>query len=329
MHVINGLGKSIFCFKSVFALTAIATAFCNFCLTDTSGENWPLMITSAPAEAAQEVDLADTLHHAEMIVNNIFSRLVRPEAGANRSTYAAFRLHSDATVSDWAIRTPSGSPSFDVACSSAMHTAVFSRFEGKDFISVNANFSSDGKSAWVSFSSPDVVGGSSKVDRMIAQAKATHLNTIKIMKTRIASAEKVVGPNDGRLSQSIDFLANEYKAIGDYPNAEANFKRALAIRQKANGTQSKEVAETMTALGELYQAKGDRDAAESQFKEVLAMGELKPRDKIKTMQAYAKMLLKEGKQKESEALFNQINDIMAGKVPSEQSPKKEEPSGKQ
>ncbi len=280
--------------------------------------------TTDKALAVQVVDLADTLHHAEVIVNSTFSRLVRPEAGS-RSMFASFRLHSDATVTDWTVRRPSGNPSFDAACSSAMHTASFTRFEGKDFITVNASFSGDAKGASVSFSSPDVVGGTSNVDRKIAQAKAIHLNTIKIMKARIVNAEKVVGPNDGRLSQSIDFLANEYKAIGDYPNAESNFKRALSIRQKVNGASSKEVAETMTALGELYLAKGDKAAAEDQFKQVLAMESLAAKDKIKTMQAYAKMLLKEGKQKESEELFSQINDIMSGKV----APKKEETSTKE
>ena len=88
------------------------------------------------------------------------------------------------------------------------------------------------------------------------------MNTIKIMQARITGAEKVLGPNHAKLSESINFLANEYKEIGDYPSAEKNFNRALTIRKVANGSESPEVAQTECDLGEMYLAKGDKTEAE-------------------------------------------------------------------
>jgi tetratricopeptide (TPR) repeat protein len=271
-----------------------------------------IMATPMARADLQEV-LANVLRHDEKLVDNRFRTLGRQRPAA-RSAYASFRLLSDGTYSDWVIKRGSGDPSFDVACRTAVDSAGFVRFEGKPFIVVNASFRCDANSASASLSSPDVVGGGSDVERKIAQRRAIHLNTIKIMKERITGAEKVLGPSHSKLSESINFLANEYKEIGDYPSAEKSFNRALAIRKVANGDQSPEVAQTECDLGEMYLAKGDKVEAEKHFKLVIDMPNLKPQAKIKTLQAYAKMYLKEGKQTEANALYTQINDIMAGKI---------------
>ena len=271
-------------------------------------------IIAAPMARAdlQEV-LSEVLRHDEKMVDNRMRTLGKQRPAA-RSAYASFRLMSDGTYSDWVMRRGSGDGSFDVACRTAVDSAGFMRFEGEPFIVVNATFRCDTNSGSASLSSPDVVGGGSDVERKIAQRRTIHMNTIKIMKERITGAEKVLGPNHGKLSQSINFLANEYKEVGDYASAEKNFNRALAIRKVANGEESAEVAETECDLGEMYLAKGDKIEAEKRFKLVIDMPKLKPQAKIKTMQAYAKMYLKDGKQTEANALYAQINDIMAGKI---------------
>ena len=272
------------------------------------------LITAPMAKADLQEVLSEVLRHDEKMVDNRMRTLGRQRPAA-RSAYASFRLTSDGNYSDWQMRRGSGDPSFDVACRTAVDSAGFIRFEGKPFIVVNATFRCDANSGSASFSSPDVIGGGSDVDRKIALRRTVHMNTIKIMKERITGGEKVLGPNHGKLSESINFLANEYKEVGDYANAEKSFSRALAIRKVANGEQSPEVAQTECDLGEMYLAKGDKIEAEKHFKLVLDMPDLKPQAKIKTMQAYAKMYLKEGKQTEANALFSQINDIMAGKTP--------------
>ncbi|CAN5577970.1 hypothetical protein BH11CYA1_BH11CYA1_39000 [soil metagenome] len=274
-----------------------------------------LSVISAPMAKAdvQEV-LSEVLRHDEIMVDNRMRTLGRQNP-ATRSAYASFRLTPDGLYSDWQMRRGSGDPSFDVACRTAVDSAGFIRFDVKPFIVVNATFRCGNKSGSASLSSPDVVGGGSDVERKIALRRTVHMNTIKIMKERITGAEKVLGPNHAKLSESINFLANEYKEVGDYPNAEKNFSRALAIRKVANGEQSPEAAQTESDIGEMYLAKGDKVAAEKQFKLVLDMPDLKPQAKVKTMQACAKMYLKDGKQTEANALFNQINDIISGKVP--------------
>ncbi len=267
---------------------------------------------SATPLASAHVDLGDTMHHAEQVVDFRFHHLAMPKQ-SSLSALISFHLNWDGTYSEWVVRRTSGDPSFDAACRTAVDSAGFARFEGKEYLTINATFRGDEKGGSVSFSSPDVRGGSSKVDRVIAQTKAIHINSIAIVKDRIAKAEKVVGPNDGRLSENINFLANEYKEIGDFKNSEAAFKRALAIREKANGAHSPAVAQSLTMLGEMYLAKGDKTEAENSFKSVLDMSDLKPQAKIKTLQAYAKMQMKEGKQAEADAMFKQISDIMQNK----------------
>ncbi len=264
--------------------------------------------------AFDNVNLGDTMSHAEQLVDFRFRHLATPQQ-SSLSALMSFHLNWDGTYSHWEVRRTSGDSRFDAACRTAVDSVGFARFEGKPYLFINATFRGDGKGGTVSFSSPDVRGASSKVDRVIAQTKAIHINSIKIVKDRIAKAEKIVGPNDGRLSENINFLANEYKEVGDYANAEATFKRALAIREKANGAQSPEVAQSLTMLGEMYLAKGDKVAAEKTFKSVLDMSDLKSQAKVKTLQAYAKMQMKEGKQAEADAMFKQISDIMQNKTP--------------
>ncbi|MBP9090184.1 tetratricopeptide repeat protein [bacterium] len=272
------------------------------------------LVTATPMARAdlQEV-LAEILRHDEKLVDNRMRTLGRQRPAA-RSAYASFRLLPDGTYRDWVMKRGSGDPSFDVACRTAVDGAGFARFDVKPFIVVNASFRCDANSGSASLSSPDVIGGGSDVERKIAQRRTIHMNTIKIMQARITGAEKVLGPNHAKLSESINFLANEYKEIGDYPSAEKNFNRALTIRKVANGSESPEVAQTECDLGEMYLAKGDKTEAEKHFKLVIDMPNLKPQAKIKTMQAYAKLYLKDGKQTEANALYAQINDIMAGKI---------------
>ena len=271
------------------------------------------LVTPPMARADVQEELSEILRHDEKMVDNRMRTLGRQRPAA-RSAYASFRLLPDGTYSDWVIKRGSGDPSFDVACRTAVDSAGFVRFDVKPFIVVNASFRCDANSGSASLSSPDVIGGGSDVERKIAQRRTIHMNTIKIMKERITGAEKVLGPNHAKLSESINFLANEYKEIGDYPSAEKNFNRALTIRKVANGSESPEVAQTECELGEMYVAKGEKTEAEKHVKLVIDMPNLKPQAKIKTMQAYAKMYLKDGKQTEANALYTQINDIMAGKV---------------
>jgi len=266
-----------------------------------------------PAAALQAVDLAETMHHDEMLVDVQFRHLVTPKPGS-LSSLATFHLNSDGTCSDWNYRRPSGDQSFDAACRMAIESVTFVRFEGKPYLTINATFAAGAKGGSVSFNSPDVPGGSSKVDRIIANTKTVHMNTIKIMKERISSGEKVLGADSGKLSESINFLANQYKEVGDYKNSEISFKRALAIREKVNGAESAETAQTITMMGEMYQAKGDKVEAENSFKKVIEMKDLKPQAKIKTLQAYAKMQMKEGKQADADAMFKQISEIMQNKA---------------
>lgn len=262
-----------------------------------------------PAAAqAMDSDLGEILAHDEKVMNNAWGTLSK-QLPANLYAQASFHLNSDGTLSDFQMRHPSGNAGFDLNAHMAADVGGYARFEGRPFLFVNASFSTNG----ISLSSPDVPMGTSNVDRAIARNKQYHLNIIKLMKTRITQAEKVLGPNSGKLSESINFMGNEYKQIGDYAGAEAAFRRALAIREKANGPDSKEVVQSLGDLAEVAVARGDHDGAEKLFKQALGKN-CKPGPELaKVMEYYGSMLFKDKKEAQAQKIYDQIGAVKSGK----------------
>ena len=64
-----------------------------------------------------------------------------------------------------------------------------------------------------------------------------------------------------------------YKEQGKYAEAEALYKRALAIREKALGADHPDVAETLYNLAVVYRPQGKYADAEALYKRALAIRE--------------------------------------------------------
>lgn len=260
---------------------------------------------------AMDSDLSEILIHDEKLIDNTW-RSLAGQVKAGKSAACSFHLNCDGTISNFVMRHPSGDAAFDSTVRMAIEVPGFARFEGRPFLFVNGSFSG-GPNPGCSLSSPDVPMGTSAVERAIAQKRLYHLNAIKIVKNNISKGEKVLGPNSGKLSLSINFLGNEYKEIGDWANADANFKRALAIRQKANGPDSKEVVQTMGDMADLALARGDRDGAEKLFQQTLTMNAKPGPELAKVMEHYAAMLFKEKKTDAAQKIYDQIGAVKSGK----------------
>ncbi len=72
---------------------------------------------------------------------------------------------------------------------------------------------------------------------------------------------------EGLTPARLDKLAQAYKAIGQYANAEPLLKESLAIRERAYGTIHPEVAASAKRLADLYQAMGNQqELADSLYK---------------------------------------------------------------
>src|SRR5207245_9875032 len=62
------------------------------------------------------------------------------------------------------------------------------------------------------------------------------------------------GPGDSRLPASLNSLAELYRTRSKYAEAEALYKRALAIRENTVGPENPEAAPSLTHLAQLYHA---------------------------------------------------------------------------
>src|SRR5437016_2875790 len=69
--------------------------------------------------------------------------------------------------------------------------------------------------------------------------------------------EKALGPEHPYVAQSLNNLAELYRANGEYAKAEPLYQRELAIREKALGPEHTYVATSLHNLAELYRANGE------------------------------------------------------------------------
>lgn len=247
------------------------------------------------------------------------------EAQLTRSWYAMatgktmycevhFILYGDGKYSDVSIWRSSGDRNYDQAAKSTVDQGSYARFEGLDAIEVVATFKTEARPSDVTVRFPQFQGTDSKVDRVIAAKKKQELNVIELMKQRILAAQKVLGPDSPKLTQSINYMANRYVDVKEYQSAEAAFKWAISIREKANGPNSKELAESYSDLGEMYRLKGDDVDAEEYFKRVLNMTALKPCVELREgVHRYAKLCMYNKRKADADFLFQRENDIQAGR----------------
>lgn len=85
--------------------------------------------------------------------------------------------------------------------------------------------------------------------------------------------EKVLGPDDLLIAETLVTLANTYENTGDYASAEPLKLRALRIIEKALGPNHPRVARELMALGGFYQKVGDKQKAEEMYQRSLAVFE--------------------------------------------------------
>ncbi len=94
---------------------------------------------------------------------------------------------------------------------------------------------------------------------MAAAAKAyqegRYADAEKSLQTTLKAAE-TFGPQDPRLTTSLNNLAVLYKTQGKYAEAEQLYKRSLEIREKALGPKHSDVAQSLNNLAVLFKTKG-------------------------------------------------------------------------
>jgi CHAT domain-containing protein len=85
--------------------------------------------------------------------------------------------------------------------------------------------------------------------------------------------ERVLGPDDLLVAETLGTLAIAYKSTGDYASAEPLKLRALRIMEKALGPNHPRVARELTGLGGFYREMGDELKAEEMYRRSFAIFE--------------------------------------------------------
>ena len=75
-------------------------------------------------------------------------------------------------------------------------------------------------------------------------------------KRSLAIREKALGPEHPDVAQSLNNLAELYRAQGKYAEAEPLYKRSLAIREKTLGPEHPDIAKSLSNLAALYYTQG-------------------------------------------------------------------------
>jgi CHAT domain-containing protein len=122
-------------------------------------------------------------------------------------------------------------------------------------------------------------------DRALHQARKFFLDYARLRgEARFADArvpleraleirEKVLGPDDLLVAETLGTLASAYESTGDYASAEPLKLRALRIMEKALGPNHPRVARELTGLGGFYRERGDELKAEEMYRRSFAIFE--------------------------------------------------------
>jgi tetratricopeptide (TPR) repeat protein len=136
---------------------------------------------------------------------------------------------------------------------------------------------------------------------------------LPVAKKTLAIKEKLLGPDDPDVANSLNNLSARYYERGKDAQAEPLLRRALAIQEKALGRDHLHVAISLNNLATLYYKQGNYSQAEPLFRRALAIREkaLGPdHPKVAdSLNRLAMLYQKQGKDAQAEPLFRRAQEI--------------------
>ena len=97
----------------------------------------------------------------------------------------------------------------------------------------------------------------------IAGAQGDNVTAARLLRSRLAIDERVLGPNHPHVADLLNNLARALLEQRDHAGARPLLERAAAINLRERGALSENIAAAYTNLGIVYHALGDRRAAET------------------------------------------------------------------
>jgi tetratricopeptide (TPR) repeat protein/CHAT domain-containing protein len=126
-----------------------------------------------------------------------------------------------------------------------------------------------------------------------------------------AAVKARLGTNSQNYGTALHMLGVRYAAQGKLDEAEAFYKRALAVHESAPGVNQINIATLLNNLGNLYRSQAKYRDAESFYKRALAIREKTPGQPNvpKTLDNLADLYRLQGKYSDAEALFKRALNI--------------------
>ena len=145
------------------------------------------------------------------------------------------------------------------------------------------------------------------MDRGQVQEKAADYAGALASYEKAAEVSERAAANDPRRLISWNSVASMYDALGQFPDAERSYRRALAAAEKSRGKDSAEYPVVLASLGSLYIEMGQTARGETMLRESLAIQETSPsRDEARLAMGrvcLAEALLATGRYQEPERLL--------------------------
>jgi CHAT domain-containing protein/Tfp pilus assembly protein PilF len=177
---------------------------------------------------------------------------------------------------------------------------------------------------WIGLSSvcasADPVGDAATLQESAATAfqEGRTADVEPLLKRSIEVLERELGPNDPKLIESLNHLADLYELQHRYTDAEPIYKRMIATREKAPGRDNLDLGASVNALGGLYQLEGRYNEAEALFRRALEIAEAAsnpPADTTATILNNLGLIYQnQGRYAEAEPLYRRAIELV-GKAP--------------
>jgi tetratricopeptide (TPR) repeat protein len=152
----------------------------------------------------------------------------------------------------------------------------------------------------------------------VYEAQKKFVEAEPLFKRSLAIREKILGPDDPQVAQTVNNLATLYQHQDKYAEAEPLFKRALEIWEKNLGPDHPDVASSVNNLATLYQDQDKYAEAEPLFKRALKIWEknLGPEhpNAATSLNNLAMLYLDQDKYAEAEPLFKRALEIREKKL---------------
>jgi TonB family protein len=149
----------------------------------------------------------------------------------------------------------------------------------------------------------------SKAEEYLANRAQVLGDKAVALRDKLAQQEQSVGADNPAIIPTLSELANLQKQLGQYDEADANFKRLIALEEKSGD--KRKLASSLADYGDGYYLRSQYDAAEPIFARAVALKKelgFSGSDAA-ALEEYAKLLYKLNRASEADSIYQEIRTL--------------------